>query len=153
LIDKAIDCYFEQAKPDGAENSGKPRVVHSGLEIALNGKKANILVLVFANVAQALEVARWMNLLDKGRPAFNIWPPGVRQAQTSETQLKVFKAYWDKTKGEVDTGVRELVSLSEGQGTVLEGWRARTKSPGALGSGSPTESLFVLAVSSTVHLF
>jgi hypothetical protein len=92
-INKAIDCYFEQAKPDGAENSGKPRVVHSGLEIALNGKKANILVLVFANVAQALEVARWMNLLDKGRPAFNIWPPGVRQAQTSETQLKVFKAY------------------------------------------------------------
>ena len=78
-------------------------------------------------MGQALVVAGWMNLLGTGRPALNIWPPGVKETQTSDTPLRVFKAHWDKRTGEVDTGVRELVSLGEGPGMVLEGWKSASR--------------------------
>ena len=99
-------------------------MLHSGLETGPSGRKLNILELVFSNVGQATTVSSWMNLLDTGTPALNIWPPGVREAQNSETALTVFKAYWDNKTGEVSLGVRELVSLSERPGDVLEGWKS-----------------------------
>jgi hypothetical protein len=88
-VNTAIDSYIEQAKPFGACNSGKPRVIHSSLETGPNGRKVNIVQMVFANVAQALKVAGWTNLLGTGKPALDIWPPGVRKTQTSETQLSL----------------------------------------------------------------
>jgi hypothetical protein len=39
----------------------------------------------------------------------------------------IFSHRADKTTGEVETGVRELISLSKGQGTVLEGWRSASR--------------------------
>ena len=123
-INEAIVGYIKAANLLDADISGMPKVLHSGLETGPNGKKLNILQLVFSNVGQAKAVVSWMNLLDTGTPALNIWPPGVREAQTSETALKVFKAHWDKKTGEVGFGVRELVSLSESPGNVLEGWKS-----------------------------
>jgi hypothetical protein len=123
-INEAIAGYIKVAKPLDADISGTPKVLHSGLETGPNGKKVSILYLVLSNVGQAKAVGSWMNLLDTGTPALNIWPPGVREVQTSETALKVFKAHWDKKTGEVDFGVRELVSLSERPGNVLEGWKS-----------------------------
>ncbi len=102
-------------------------MLHSSLETGPNGRKVNIVQMVFANVAQALKVAGWMNLLGTGKPALDIWPPGVRKTQTSETQLRVFRTYFDMGTGDLDTGVRELVSLSEGQGTVMEGWKSASR--------------------------
>jgi hypothetical protein len=98
-INEAIAGYIKVAKPLDADISGTPKVLHSGLETGPNGKKVSILYLVLSNVGQAKAVGSWMNLLDTGTPALNIWPPGVREAQTSETALKVFKAHWDKENG------------------------------------------------------
>jgi hypothetical protein len=123
-INEAIEGYIKAARPLDADISGTPKVLHSGLETGQNGRKLNILQLVFSNVGQAKTVGSWMNLLDTGTPALNIWPPGVREAQNSETALTVFKAYWDNKTGEVSLGVRELVSLSERPGDVLEGWKS-----------------------------
>jgi hypothetical protein len=123
-INEAIGGYIKAAKPRDADISGTPKVLHSGLETGPSGRKLNILELVFSNVGQAKTVSSWMNLLDTGTPALNIWPPGVREAQNSETALTVFKAYWDNKTGEVSLGVRELVSLSERPGDVLEGWKS-----------------------------
>jgi hypothetical protein len=123
-INEAIEGYIKAASPLDADISGTPKVLHSGLETGPSGRKLNILELVFSNVGQAKTVSSGMNLLDTGTPALNIWPPGVREAQNSETALTVFKAYWDNKTGEVSLGVRELVSLSERPGDVLEGWKS-----------------------------
>ena len=122
-INAAIEGYIKGAQPVDAGTSGMPKVLHSGLEVGPNGKNSNILCLVFSNVEQARKVGAWMNMLDTGTPALDIWPTGVREAQTSETPLRVFKAYWNKKTGEVDMGVRELVSLGQSPGNLLEGWK------------------------------
>jgi hypothetical protein len=122
-INAAIEGYIKGAQPVDAGTSGMPKVLHSGLEAGPNGKNSNILCLVFSNVEQARKVGAWMNMLDTGTPALDIWPTGVREAQTSDTPLKVFKAYWNKKTGEVDMGVRELVSLGQSPGNLLEGWK------------------------------
>jgi len=122
-MNEAIEGYIKGAQPVDAGTSGMPKVLHSGLEAGPNGKNSNILCLVFSNVEQARKVGAWMNMLDTGTPALDIWPTGVREAQTSDTPLKVFKAYWNKKTGEVDMGVRELVSLGQSPGNLLEGWK------------------------------
>jgi hypothetical protein len=81
----AIDNYIKAAKPEGAEDSGRPVVIHSSLETGPNGRKVNILQFVFAN----LKMGEWMNLLGTGQPALDIWPPGVRAAQMCETSLRL----------------------------------------------------------------
>jgi hypothetical protein len=49
-----------------------------------------------------------MNLLGTGSPR---WPPGVRKTQTSETQLRVFRAYFDMGMGDLgDEGARFMVA-------------------------------------------
>jgi hypothetical protein len=93
---EAIDYYIKAAKPEGAEDRGRPVVIHASLETGPNGRRVNIEQFVFANVAQALKVAGWMNLLGTGQPALDIWPPGVRAAQTYETELRVYNTLFDK---------------------------------------------------------
>jgi hypothetical protein len=119
----AIDNYIKAAKPEGAEDSGRPVVIHSSLETGPNGRKVNILQFVFAN----LKVGELMNLLGTGQPALDIWPPGVRAAQTCETELKVFKTLFDNRTGEPINGVREIVSFSAEQGGMREGWKSASR--------------------------
>ena len=125
-MNEAIEGYIKGAQPVDAVVSGTSKVLHSGLEAGPNGKKSNIIYLVFSNVGQAQKVGSWMNMLDTGTPVLDIWPRGVREAQTSDTPLRVFKEYWNKKTGEVDRGVRELVSLGQSPGNLLEGWKMAT---------------------------